>query len=261
MILIGTSGFSYKDWIGEFYPEGMKTTDMLRYYARHFPAVELDFSYYAMPAAKTMAALGRETPDGFYFCIKAHKSMTHEVSKESAREAFSQFLAAIAPLIEAKKLGCILLQFPWGFKKAPENSDYIRRLPELLSGLPAVVEFRNASWLEEDVFTLLQEEGLGFCVVDEPRLRGLVPPIVRVTSPVSYVRFHGRNAEKWWKHEEPWERYNYLYSEKELQEWLPRIKHMDALADITFVFFNNCHAGHAVRNALMLQASVGGTSR
>ncbi|HHY45723.1 MAG TPA: DUF72 domain-containing protein [Firmicutes bacterium] len=257
MILIGTSGFSYKDWIGEFYPVGTKDGDMLRYYSVHFPAVELDFSYYTMPSIKTMAALDRKTPDKFLFSIKAHKSMTHEIDPEMAKEAFNQFRAAIAPIIDARKLGCILLQFPWGFKNTPENLDYIRRLPELLPGLPAVVEFRNKSWLVEGVFAVLQREGLGFCAVDEPRLRGLIPPVVKVTSSISYVRFHGRNAEKWWKHTEPWERYDYLYSQEELNEWLPRIKHLDAIASVTFVFFNNCHAGHAVRNALMMQASLG----
>ncbi|NPV52672.1 MAG: DUF72 domain-containing protein [Firmicutes bacterium] len=254
MILIGTSGFSYKDWIGEFYPTGIKAGDMLRHYATRFPAVELDFSYYTMPSARTMASLDRKTPDGFCFCIKAHKSMTHEVDLKAPQEAFKQFLMGIAPVIESKKIGCVLLQFPWGFKNSPENLDYIRRLPELIPEIPIVVEFRNISWLKEDIFAVLQAEGLGFCAVDEPRLRGLVPPIIKVTSRVAYIRFHGRNAEKWWKHEQPWERYNYLYSEEELKEWIPRIKHLDSLVDITFVFFNNCHKGHAVKNASILQA-------
>ncbi|NPV81364.1 MAG: DUF72 domain-containing protein [Firmicutes bacterium] len=254
MILVGTSGFSYRDWVGEFYPEGTKPGDMLYYYARHFPVVELDFSYYAMPSARTMSSLDRKTPEGFLFCIKAHKSMTHEINQEKPQDAFLQFLDGIAPIIQANKLGCILLQFPWGFKNTPENIDYVRRLPDFLPNLPLIVEFRNISWFRGNIFTILRSEGLGFCIVDEPRLKGLVPPIVKVTSRISYVRFHGRNAEKWWKHTEAWERYNYLYSEEELKEWVPRIKHLDSLTEITFVFFNNCHAGHAVRNALMLQA-------
>ncbi|HHV61269.1 MAG TPA: DUF72 domain-containing protein [Firmicutes bacterium] len=254
MILIGTSGFSYKDWVGVFYPEGTKPGELLYHYARRFPAVELDFSYYTMPSARTMASLDRKTPEGFLFCIKAHKSMTHEVGKSTPQEAFKQFVTGIAPIIEANKLGCVLLQFPWGFKNTPENLDYIRRLPEFLPGLPLVVEFRNIDWLKDNAFAVLNARELGFCIVDEPRLRGLIPPVVKVTSRISYVRFHGRNAEKWWNHEEAWERYDYLYSEGELKEWLPRIRHLDTVAQITFVFFNNCHAGHAVRNALMMQS-------
>lgn len=253
MLHIGTSGFSYKDWKGIFYPEDIKAQDMLYYYSRYFSTVELDFTYYTMPSAKSIASMERKTPDGFLFAIKAHKSMTHEMDPEASsalKESFDNFLKGILPITESGKLGCILLQFPWGFKHTEGNVRYVERLRELIPGLPLVVEFRNIDWIKDESFKLLRDNGLSFCAVDEPRLKGLVPPVVRITSPISYVRFHGRNAEKWWNHDEPWERYNYLYSDNELLEWLPKIIKIDEHTQRTFVYFNNCHAGHAAKNAV-----------
>jgi len=253
-ILIGTSGFSYDDWRGPFYPEGLASAAMLPFYAQAFKTVEINFTYYQMPGGKSITGLERKTPADFTFCLKAHKSMTHEISKDPAEtgKIFHRFREALTPLLATGKLGCVLLQFPWGFKFTQENLEYLCFAREALGDLPAVVEFRNAGWVREEVFSFLSGLGFGFCCVDEPRVRGLMPPVARVTSDLAYLRFHGRNAARWWKHDEAWERYDYLYSPAELEEWRPAILELSAQAKTTFVFFNNHHAGQAVINARML---------
>jgi uncharacterized protein YecE (DUF72 family) len=252
---VGTAGFKYEDWRGPFYPEALPDRDMLRHYATRFGAVELDFTYYQMPAWRTIQGITQKTPADFVVCVKANRTMTHEPAADPAE--FSRtcqlFAGALEPLTAAGKLGCILLQFPWGFKPAPEGVEAIRRLREALSGLPAVVEFRNSDWISDETFALLRELGLGFCCVDEPRLRGLMPPLAVATADVGYVRFHGRNAAKWWRHDEAWERYAYLYTDAELREWVPRVKKVASAATRTFVMFNNHHAGFAPRNADMMR--------
>lgn len=254
-VLVGASGYSYPDWKGVFYPEKTSQALMLPYYASVFSLVELNFSYYRMPTAKTLASMEAATPDGFLFSIKTHRSMTHDFLRkpEEDRVNFQQFRAAIIPLVDSGKLGCVLAQFPWSFKHTEANLGYLSFLREELSALPVVVEFRNREWISKETFYLLHEMGFGYCCVDEPDLKGLLPPVALATSPqIGYVRFHGRNAAKWWKYNEPWERYNYLYSREELLEWIPKIRKLATKTERTFVLMNNCHAGHAVINARML---------
>jgi len=259
VIEVGTCGFSYRDWRGVFYPESISDREMLEWYATQFSVVELDFTYYRMPDAKTIGGMSRRTPENFSFCVKAHRSMTHELSRDSddIAEAFQTFSKAMAPLVSEGKLGCVLCQFPWGFKRTPENSSYVQRLPALLPDIPIVVEFRNVEWVSQSTFDLLKGAGMGFCCVDEPNLRGLFPPLAVYTSPIAYVRFHGRNAKTWWKHDEAWERYNYLYTEAELLEWAPKIQRLAEATKRAFVLFNNCHAGQAAVNAKTMLSLLG----
>jgi uncharacterized protein YecE (DUF72 family) len=261
MILVGTSGFSYKDWVGVLYPENTKSAEMLRFYARIFPSVELNFTYYRMPSTRTIEGLVRKVPDDFEFCVKANKAMTHEIDADEdlspLRETFSGFMEALKPMTDRGVLGCVLAQFPWSFKKTRSNTRYVLEFKSLLPDIPIVVEFRNAEWITPETFDLLRLHNLAFCVVDEPRLPGLVPPIAETTSDLGYVRFHGRNAKKWWKHSHPGERYDYLYSESELREWIPKIQKVADETKKTYVFFNNCHRGQAADNARMLRAMLG----
>lgn len=258
MILVGTSGFSYLDWTGVFYPPGTGRPEMLPYYATRFSLVELDYTYYQMPNARTMAAMAAKTPPAFTFCVKAYKELTHRrdlLADELTRLA-DAFRHALEPLQEAGKLGCVLAQFPWSFRATPESLEFIAALQASLPGLPMVIEFRNVEWVKKETFVFLRDFGLGFCCVDEPRLRGLFPPLALATNTIGYIRFHGRNAAKWWRHEEAWERYDYDYSQAELAEWIPRIRKVSARTERTFVLMNNCHAGYAVQNALRLQAML-----
>lgn len=249
MIYIGTSGFSYDDWKGHFYPERIDKKGMLSYYASVFNAVEINSTYYAIPPASTFASMSRRTPDGFQFVVKAHKDMTHSEKPEAA--SFDAFLAAIQPVRDAGKLGCVLAQYPWSFKPVPENSDRLRDLRDRVGDLPTVVEFRNAGWVTEEAFALLLGLRMGFCAVDEPDLKGLMPRVGAATSDVGYVRFHGRNARKWWKHEESYERYNYLYTKEELSDWVPKVEDIDSSTEKTYVFFNNHYRGQSAENARM----------
>ena len=249
-ILIGTSGFSYDDWRGHFYPASLKRADMLEFYARRFPAVEINSTYYGIPRPTTTLQMTRKVPEGFEFVMKAHADMTH--GKRSQPEVFKEFRDALQPLRDAGMLGCVLAQFPWSFRRTPEHERYLETLRDELPDVRVVVEFRNSEWIDDATFDHLRSLGLGFCCVDEPRLKGLVPPVTAATSPVGYVRFHGRNFQKWWHHEKPHERYDYLYSGPELREWVPKIEQLADQTEQTYVFFNNHYEGKAGFNAAQL---------
>jgi uncharacterized protein YecE (DUF72 family) len=237
--------------MGPFYPTGLAKSSWLTYYSREFSSCEINYTYYRLPDARTLAAMAGKTGDGFLFTVKATQELTHKRDGNAA--LFDQFVDALRPLIEAGKFGCILAQFPFSFQPSPANSSYLRSLPGRFKGLPVVIEFRNAGWINESTFGLLEESQLGFCCVDEPPLKGLMPPIARATSSVAYVRFHGRNSQKWWDHDQAWERYDYTYSTQELEEWVPRIKTLDAAAEHTFLFANNHWHGQAVDTARQLR--------
>jgi uncharacterized protein YecE (DUF72 family) len=222
-ILIGTSGYSYEDWRGAFYPLRLAKTKMLEYYTQEFSFTEVNSTFYHIPAVRVMEALVKKTPEDFVFAMKAHGSLTHERDAEFTGHA-AKFRTALKPLQEAGKLGAVLFQFPFSFPNIPGNRDYLARLRQLFPDVPAAVEFRHASWVKQATFDLLCSLDFAYTCVDEPRLRGLIGLVAVRTSDLAYVRFHGRNAAKWWRHGEAWERYDYLYSEGELEEWLPRIK-------------------------------------
>lgn len=242
MIRLGTSGFSYDDWIGEVYPKDLPRWQWLTYYATEFDSVELNVTYYRMPSLKIIQGWIERTPENFLFSLKAHRSITHEREEPD----FPTFNRAIEPLIDAGKLACILAQFPHSFHPTEENRRYLFKLREGFKHLPVVVELRDSKWLQSDVFKLLEELQFGFCCVDEPQIKGLLPPIVRSTSPVAYVRFHGRNAEKWWRHEQAWERYDYTYNVDELRDWIPRIHELEHNSPLTLVYANNHYKGQSV---------------
>lgn len=255
MIRIGTSGFSYDDWKGQFYPERTAKKDMLAYYARCFNTTEINSSYYAIPGAASFAAMAKKTPDDFEFVVKAHKDMTHVENPDP--KLFDIFLGSIQPLREAGKFGCVLAQYPWSFRNTPESVVKLREFRDRIGDLPTVMEFRNADWVSEDTFGLLRELDFGFCAVDEPHLKGLMPPVTAATSGIGYVRFHGRNAKNWWKHEESYQRYDYLYSEEELTEWVPKVADLDGQTSKTYVFFNNHYQGKSAQNARMFASLLG----
>lgn len=248
-ITIGTSGYSYDDWIGPFYPEGTKKDEFLSYYVQHFDTNELNFTYYRMPSAKMLANFVDKAPKGFLWSVKAPSEITHK--REDPAPNVQKFNDALQPMKDAKQLACALLQFPSSFRSNKENADYLKRLRDGFGDTPLVVEFRNREWITEDTFDLLHEHGMGFCCVDQPQFKTLLPPIAIATSPVAYVRFHGRNYKKWWHHDDPAERYDYDYSAEELQEWAPRIQALDEQKEtsITVVYMNNHSAGKAPADA------------
>lgn len=251
MIYIGTSGFSYDDWVGRYYPEDLKKTEWLTFYAHEFMAMELNSSYYGLPTAFSLGRMADKTPPGFQFAIKANQDMTHK--RDDNAEIFPKFKAALAPLIEQGKFGCVLAQFPSSFHNSDESRAYLRFFRERMGDLSVVVELRQRDWLSDDTFDFLRQQKFGFCCVDEPQFESLMPPIALVTSDVAYVRFHGRNYQKWWSHKEAWERYNYTYKPQELEEWQPKLEQLAHDSERMYVFANNHYQGQSVDTARQLK--------
>lgn len=252
MIYIGTSGYSYPEWKGPFYPAGLPDRQCLDFYARHFAAVEINATYYRIPEARTIAVMVKRAEGRLAFVVKAHQEMTHR--REQAEEATRQFVAALAPMRETGVLAAVLLQFPFAFRHNPPARDFLLATRERLAGHRLVVEFRHRSWFDAPTLAFLREAGLSLCCVDEPSLPGLPPRTAEATGPIGYVRFHGRNAAKWWRHAEAWERYDYSYSEAELREWIPKLRALETRTSAVFAFFNNHARGQAPANAQQLVA-------
>jgi uncharacterized protein YecE (DUF72 family) len=287
-VLVGTASWTDPTMTaaGVFYPTGADTAEeRLAYYASSFPVVEVDATYYALPAERTAQLWAERTPPDFTFDIKAHALMTGQGTEtrrlpKAIREAlppdmqektriyakdfpaelhdevWKMFRSALAPLEERGQLGSILLQYPkWVFPSS-ENRALINDAVERLAGWRVAVEFRNASWLNEKnrdrTLAFLSERSIPFVMVDEPQgFKSSVPPEVVVTSPeLAVVRFHGRNAATWEaKNITPAERFRYLYSRDELSEWVPRIRDVASQAKEVHLMFNNCYANYGTTNA------------
>ena len=246
-ILIGTSGFSYKDWVGPVYPQGTPAKNYLPLYAKEFSFTELNFSYYRQPDPRTMERMVYATGDEFMFAVKAHQSITHEIS-ESFGDDIKEFKQGIEPLIQASKLVAILIQFPYSFHYTAESRKHLLAVCDGFAGLPAAVEFRSDEWQRDSVYKGLAQHNICFVNVDEPALKGLPKPTDIVTSNIAYARFHGRNAKQWWTGDNA-SRYDYQYSDEELSEWIPRICKMAEKSTKVIVAFNNHWRGQAVTNA------------
>ena len=251
MLRVGTCGFSYRDWIGPFYPLGIRQQSMLDYYAERFPAVEIDSTYYAIPKPSMFESMAHRTPPGFRFTVKAPGSITHVSADASPEQSdVEAFRECLEPLLRAGKLGAVLAQFPNSFRPARDAFGRLELLREAWPDVRLVAEFRHRDWQKDAVMRILGGLDIGWCNVDEPRFESLVRPDAQTTSSIGYIRFHGRNAAKWWKQERSSaERYDYTYSADELVEWLPRIAEVIERTRETYVFFNNHRNGQAATNA------------
>jgi uncharacterized protein YecE (DUF72 family) len=248
-IRIGTSGYSFDDWIGPFYPPGTRRSQMLAHYQRHFDTVEINMTYYRIPPPATLLRMAERTPPDFRFMVKLPGELTHQ--RREIAPAVTAFSAAIEPMRDSGKLAGLLAQFPFRFRRGAETEGYLRELRAALPTDPLFAEFRHASWDRDDLAELLADIGYGFCSVDEPALPGLIPRRALRVGETAYVRFHGRNARAWWGGGS--ERYNYRYAREELEEWAQLVRDLAREAQQTYLFFNNCHAGHAVVNARMME--------
>jgi uncharacterized protein YecE (DUF72 family) len=248
MIRVGTSGYSYDDWHGPFYPADLPAGERFDWYARFFNAVEINSTFYRQPTVALAESLARRAPSGFKFAVKAYGGLTHDYQAATNAD-FRRFREGLEPFISTARLGVVLAQFPGSFRLRPDTADYLRRLRGAWPDVPLAVEFRHHRWADPRVLALLRELKIGFCNVDEPSLPGLMAPSAELTAPSAYVRFHGRNAARWHEHEEAWERYDYTYAGEALAEWVPRIKDLGARADDVYVFFNNHYVAQAVTNA------------
>jgi len=271
---------------GVFYPPDARTAeDRLVYYADQFPVVEVDATYYALPARRMGELWMERTPPDFTFDIKAHALMTGQPSevkrlpkeireelpadlldkkriygKELPREVYDAiweyFRDGIAPLHSSGKLGAVFLQFPRWVFPSNEARDAIVEAKERLGDIPMAVEFRAASWFNDKNFgrtiDFLEKYRIPFVMVDEPQgTKSSLPPIVAVTSPdLAIVRFHGRRAETWEAQGIPVvERFRYLYTEDELGEWVPRVREAAKQTKQMHLLMNNCYANYGTTNA------------
>jgi len=222
---------------------------MLAVYAERFDLLELNATFYATLSRRSMKRILEKADGRLTFAVKAHREISHGEDEG----AWSSFRESIEPIKDSGVLGCVLVQFPFRFRNEEKNRGYVCRLKERASDVPLAVEFRHDSWLVDPVAPWLRKMNVAFCCVDEPELKGLMAPRSWVTSSLGYVRFHGRNEKTWLKHDEAWERYDYLYSSEELEEWIPRIRKMNREASQTFVLFNNHYRAQAIQNAQALK--------
>ena len=256
-IRVGPAGWSYTDWEGTVYPPHGSRFDHLAYLSSFFDTIEINSPFYRIPPvshAKSWVRRVSANPD-FKFTTKVFRGFTHDKATLAASDvkAFRDYLD---PLMEANRLGAILLQFPWSFKNSPEACARLEALFRAFDGYPKALEVRHSTFQNEEFFRFLDEHDVAWVNVDQPLFDNSVKPADTVTGPLAYARFHGRNYEKWFAHEESWERYNYLYSEKELAPWVERIQKMAANKD-TFVITNNHFRGQAIVNAGELKQSLG----
>lgn len=260
MIRFGPAGWSYKDWAGIVYPQpAPKGFDPLEYVAGYFDTIEVNSTFYR-PARKQVAESWlrrtRFNPD-FRFTAKLWKRFTHERKEAWTADDVRDARAAFDPLREEGKLGALLLQFPWSFRRTDESREWLDDLVGTFSDFPLVLEVRHASWNEPEFFRELADRGVGFVNIDQPLFHDSIAPSAHATSGVGYVRVHGRNYREWFRKDAaPEARYDYLYSADELQPWAARVEEVaeDPRTRDTYVVTNNHYRGKGITNALMLKS-------
>lgn len=261
-LFVGPAGWSYPDWAGYVYPTPrFKGFHEATYLAEYFDTIEINTSFY-QPLRAGHAAQWVERVAGnpaFLFTAKLWQRFTHEPGATVEDERAVR--AGFDVLREAGKLGAILLQFPFSFHATSETVAHLTALLKRFADYPLVAELRHATWQTDGTLKLLKEYNTGFCNIDQPIIGRSVEPSADVTSPVGYVRFHGRRYDTWFSDDAgvpAHERYNYLYSAEELKPWVERIAKVERKAKKTFVVTNNHYQGKAVVNALQLTSILKG---
>jgi uncharacterized protein YecE (DUF72 family) len=259
-IRIGTAGWAYADWNGVLYPKPMlRGVDRLTYMTRYFDVIEINSTFYA-PAdeAKVQGWLAKtaHAPD-FRFAIKLWQRFTHERDSAWTRADERDARIALEPVHAAGKLGAVLVQFPWSFKRTEENRMWLGDVVSAFREFPLVIEIRHESWNVPHFYESLAELGVGFVNIDQPLFKKSIKPSATVTSPIGYVRVHGRNYAEWFRESaNVRERYDYLYSPDELAPWVSRVEQIAARADDVYVLTNNHNLGKAGVNALQLESMI-----
>lgn len=252
----------------DFYPKGLKPGDRIAYYSRFFPVVEVNASYYHIMPARNYALWAEKTPPDFQFTVKALGQLTgHVRDHPPTRETFEQFRASYQPFRDAGKLAAVLFGFPPWFSASEENKQRIAECVEYMADDPLVVEFRNTSWLtpeqRQDTFAFLEELGVSYVTVDAPQVgTGTAQKVPAVTNKrLAYLRMHGRNKATWYKRvETTGERFNYLYSQEEINELAADALELARQAFLVHVIFNNNMQNYAVTNARMMIDALGGAA-
>ena len=244
-LFIGTSGWSYNEWAGVFYPNS--STNKLSFYSNVYGTAEVDSSFYAFPSKGLVLGWARYTPENFVFAVKLPQLLTHEKKLDPSKGVEAdlvRFLGLLRPLIASGKLGPVLIQLPpsYSFQSDFEKlKGFLGRIPE---DVRFAVEFRHPSWLRDEVWSLLRGNNVANVIVDEP----LLPPDTVVTADFAFIRWHGRGTRPW---------YNYRYSDRELEVWVPKVKDVASRAKQTYGYFNNHFKGFAVENSLKMMEKLG----
>ncbi len=242
-ILLGTSGWSYEEWVGPFYAS--KSEPKLQRYSSIFETVEIDSTFYSYPTEKTVLGMARAVPPGFVFAAKVPREITHRRAldiKYGAAEAMDRFVKLMKPMGDAGVLGCLLIQLPPSMRYNPERLEsFLERIDREFS---IAVEFRHPSWMNDEAFTLLRRLDVAYTIVDEP----LLPSRVEATADFAYVRWHGRGKRPW---------YNYHYTEAELRGWVEKLKELQGRVKRVYGYFNNHFHGYAVHNCIQVLEMLG----
>jgi uncharacterized protein YecE (DUF72 family) len=273
-VRVGTSGWSYPSgdgtWNGIFYPEKKsKTFDELGFYAEHFDTVEVNSSFYRVPAIKTTQDWVKRTPARFEFSLKLFQKFTHPdmflkaTGQDPAnldRTDVDEFRAAIEPIAAAGKLGALLAQFPASFKNEPGSRDYLAWLLHAFREYPVAVELRHRSFSDDPAETtrLLGEFGAALVQIDEPKFKTSIrQDLLPNVKTFYYLRLHGRNAAQWWKHDKSEDRYNYLYTESELEPFVEAAEEASRDVKKAYMYANNHFSAKSVANAATIKHKLG----
>jgi len=244
-LLLGTSGWSYSEWNGVFYPSS--STNKLSFYSKVFQTAEIDSTFYAFPSKGLVLGWSRYSPEGFVFSAKLPRAITHEKEldpRQGAETDLIRFLSLMQPLITTGKLGPVLIQLPPSFSYDEDFGKLKAFLDLIPEDVKFAVEFRHPSWLKGEVWSLLESKNVANVIVDEP----LLPPDTVVTADFAFIRWHGRGSRPW---------YNYRYSDEELRKWVPKVKEVSAKVEKTYGYFNNHFRGFAVENSLKMMGMLG----
>lgn len=265
--LIGTSGYDYPEWKGVFYPADIKRADFLAYYASVFNALELNNTFYNMPTAERIFSFYERSEGRLQFSIKANRLLTHEIDQNWQTVA-KDFKNAIKPVQEKDKLCSVLFQFPQSFHYTPDNRIYLSKLIQEFDGFPVVIEFRHREWIRDSVFEGLEKMNASFAFCDMPELKYLPAGLLKeidekhAAGQQFYVRLHGRNEGSWYAADEKFvsnvqidssTRYDYNYTDEELQNFIPIFEPVILKDRKVVVFFNNHPKGSGALNAVSLK--------
>jgi uncharacterized protein YecE (DUF72 family) len=292
-IRVGISSWAEPELLrSDFYPAEIKTPEArLSYYSSRFPIAEIDSSYHFFPTQRNLALWLENTPDGFIFNVKIFSLFTqhptaftslprtirekyanqiqakgnvylHHLPESAVDELWKISISSVELFRKAKRLGVVLFQFPPWFHPEPKNFDYIDSCQEKLYPYQVAVEFQAGSWLEkshDETLKFLRERRIALVCVDEPQgFKSSIPPVAEVTAPVAIIRFHGRNKENWERKSIPaTEKFNYLYNENELREWLPKIHSIAENTNELHIIFKNKHSDYLVKNAVQMKELLG----
>lgn len=263
VVRVGPAGWSYEDWNGIVYPRSRpQGWHALPFLAESFDTIEVNVSFYRPLAARMAASWAPkvERNPRFKFTAKLWQRFTHERDTDFTEADVRVAREGLSVLASANRLGAVLVQFPWSFKRTPENRAWLARVLDAFAEFPLALEIRHASWDRAEVYEGLAQRRVAFCNVDQPLFSNSLAPTEQVTARVGYVRLHGRNADDWFREDaDRNDRYNYLYSEEELRPWIARVERIRGQADEVYVITNNHYRGQAVVNAFEIQEGLGKT--